>query len=205
MKKPSNRYLVMFLSILLLLVTACGGSAPATEVPAATSQPAENLPPAPTQVPATEQAPANEPLGSSPQNPVPFAETLLTPDWEVQVLDVQRSDTAHEDADMEYVFVHLRVKYVGAQASAYVYGKMFRSTDSANEIYKATSFIDVTAPDPELEADLPSGGETEGWVAIQVRKDESDILLVLWPYLSYENNTAMFSEATPKWFLSLEP
>jgi hypothetical protein len=200
-----NKPFVMFLGIFLLLIIACGGSAPETAMPAATSEPAENMPPAPTQAPATEEAPADEPLGSSPQNPVPFAETLLTPDWEVQVLDVQRSDTAHEDADMEYMFVHLRVKYVGTQASAYVYGKMFRSMDSANEIYKATSFIDVTAPDPELEADLPSGGETEGWVAIQVRKDEAGILLVLWHYVSYENNTAMFSEATPKWFLSLEP
>jgi hypothetical protein len=200
-----NKPFVMFLGIFLLLITACGGSAPETAMPAAASEPAENMPPAPTQASATEEAPADEPLGSSPQNPVPFGETLLTSDWEVQVLDVQRSDTTHEDADMEYVFVHLHVKYVGTQASAYVYGKMFRSMDSTNEIYKATSFIDVTAPDPELEADLPSGGETEGWVAIQVRKEEADILLVLWPYVSYENNTAMFSEATPKWFLSPEP
>jgi hypothetical protein len=195
----------MFLGILLLLITACGGSVPATETPEATSESVENLPPAPTQAPATEEAPADEPLGNSLENPVPFVKTLLTPDWEVQVLEVQRSDKAHEDADMEYVFVNLRVKYVGAEASAYVYGKMFRSTGSANEIYKATSFIDVKVPDPELEAELPSGGETEGWVAIQVRKDEAGIMLVLWPYVSYENNTAMFSEATPKWFISLEP
>jgi hypothetical protein len=201
MTKP----LVMFLGILLLLTVACGGSVPETAMPEATSEPAENLPPAPTEVPATEEAPADGPLGSSPENPVPFAETLLTPDWEVQVLEVQRSDKAHEDADMEYVFVNLRVKYVGTEASAHVYGKMFRGTGSANEIYKATSFIDVKAPDPELEADLPSGDETEGWVAIQVGKDEAGIMLVLWPYVTYENNTALFSEATPKWFLSLEP
>lgn len=198
-----NKPLVMFLGILLLLAAACGGSAPETAMPEATTESDENPTAAPTAVPPTEEA-SVEPPGSSPANPVPFAETLVTSDWEVQVLEVQRSDKAHEDADMEYVFVKLRVKYVGTEASAYVYGKMFRSIGSANEIYKATSFIDVKVPDPELEADLPSGGETEGWVAVQVPKDETDIMLVLWPYVSYENNTAMFSEATPKWFLSLD-
>jgi hypothetical protein len=199
-----NKPLVMFLGILLLLAAACGGSAPETAMPEATTESDENLPPTPTAVPPTEEASADEPPGSSPANPVPFAETLVTSDWEVQVLEVQRSDKAHKDADMEYVFVNLRVKYVGTEASAYVYGKMFRSIGSANEIYKAASFIDVNAPDPELEADLPSGGETEGWVAIQAGKDETDIRLVLWPYVTYENNTAMFSDATPKWFLSLD-
>jgi hypothetical protein len=199
-----NKPLVMFLGILLLLAAACGGSTPDAAAPEATTESDENPTAAPTAVPPTEEA-SVEPPGSSPANPVPFAETLVTSDWEVQVLEVQRSDKAHEDADMEYVFVNLRVKYVGAEASAYVYGKMFRSIGSANEIYKAASFIDVKVPDPELEADLPSGGETEGWVAIQAGKDETDIILVLWPYVTYENNTAMFSEATPKWFLSLEP
>ncbi|WKZ34908.1 MAG: hypothetical protein QY332_14920 [Anaerolineales bacterium] len=197
-----NKTVVFLLGILFLLTAACGGSAPESAPPEVISEPAGDQPAA-TEVPPTQAAPVDEPLGGSPDNPIPFAETLLTPDWEVQVLEVQRSDKAHEDADMEYVFVHLRVKYVGTEASAYVYGKMFRGTGSANEIYKATSFIDVTAPDPELEADLASGGEAEGWVAIQARKDEAGLMLVLWPYVSYENNTAMFSEATPKWFLSL--
>lgn len=202
------------LIILLTLMLACGGSAPETQAPAveSTQSPVEEA----TEIPATEESPA-EPSGSSPQNPLSLTETLVTPEWEIQVLEVLRGDEAavklqevsafnqpHEDANMEYMLVNLRVKYIGTNDSAYVYSKMFRSVGSAGEIYDAVSFIDVEVPDPELEADLSSGTETEGWVALQIAKDESDVMLVFWTYVSYENNTAVFSETTPKWYVLLE-
>lgn len=221
MKQLSNRA-VMFL-IVLLLAAACGlpaqqppASEPTTAEP--TTIPTANSPTATaTEVPPTPAAPA-EPLGGNPQNPLPLAETLVTSDWEIQVLEVVRGDEAmamlkqvsafnkaHEDSAMEYVLVKIRVKYVGTADTVYVYEKIFRGTDSTNEIYKIVSFIDVKVPDPALKADLPPGGETEGWVAIQVGKDDAGVMLVVWPYISYENNTAVFSEATTKWYISLAP
>ncbi|MCG2783636.1 MAG: DUF4352 domain-containing protein [Anaerolineae bacterium] len=228
MKPLTNRAVVFLLGLVLLLVMAC--RLPAPQPPAPKPTISEPLPSEPTSVPAsdsptaaateispTQTAPAQEP-GSNPNNPISRAETLVTIDWEIRVLEVLRGDEAmamlkqvsafngqHEDSDMEYMLVNLGVKYVGAAETAYVYGKIFRSVGSANEIYKSVSFIDVEVPDPELEANLSPGGETEGWVAIQVGKNESGIMLVVWPYVSYENNTTIFSEATPKWYISLEP
>jgi len=212
----------MFL-IVLLLAAACGLPAqqpPASEPPTSepTAIPTADLPTATaTEVPPTQTAPA-ELLGNNPQNPLPLAETLVIPDLEIQVLEVLRGDEAmamlkqvsafnkaHEDSAMEYVLVKILVKYVGTADTVYVYEKIFRGTDSTNEIYKSVSFIDVKVPDPPLKADLPSGGETEGWVAIQAGKDDDGVMLVVWPYVSYENNTAVFSEATPKWYISLAP
>lgn len=214
MNRPSTKPVLLSLIVLLTLMLACGSSAPETQAPAveSTESPVEEA----TEIPVTEEVP-NEPLGSSPENPVPFDGILITPDWEVQVLEFLRGDAAiakldeassfnapHEDPNMEYALVNLRVKYIGTNASAYVYGKIFRSTDSTAEIYDEVSFIDVEAPTPELEADLAPSEETQGWVAIQIPKDATGILLVLWPYVSYENNTAIFSETTQKWYISLD-
>lgn len=223
MNQLSNRAVMLLIAIVLLLATACGLPAqqpPATEPPAsepATIPTADSPTATATEVPPTQEAPA-EPLGSNPQNPLPLAETLVTADLEIQVLEVVRGDEAmamlkqvsafnkaHEDSAMEYVLVKIRVKYIGTADTLYVYEKMFRGTDSTNEIYKSVSFIDVEVPEPALEADLPPGGETEGWVAIQAGKDDAGVMLVVWPYVSYENNTALFSEATPRWYISLAP
>ncbi len=228
MKPLTNRAVVFLLGLVVLLVMACGLPAPQPPAPEATiSEPIPSEPAtiptldsptaAATEISPTQTAPAEEP-GSSPNNPISRAETLVTTDWEIKVLEVLRGEEAmamlkqvsafngqHEDPNMEYMLVNLGVKYIGAAETAYIYDKVFRSMGSANEIYKSVSFIDVEVPDPKLEADLPRGGETEGWVAIQVGKDETGIMLVVWPYTSYENNTAMFSDTTPKGYISLEP
>lgn len=221
MKRLKNKSVVVSLVLLMAVTMACGSSTPdatpseptqeTVEQPAG-DQPAE----AATQVPATEEAPS-APAGSSSENPLSSTEKLVTPDWEVQVLDVLRGDEAltmlesvsssngpHEDPGMEYVLLRVYVKYIGGEESAYVYGKMFRSLDSAGEVYDAVSFIDVEVPAPELDADLPSGGETEGWVAVQASEDETGLMLVFWPYDSYDNGTAIFSDAAEKWYIALE-
>lgn len=205
------------LLVLMGMAMACGGPAPEktpTEIPilAPTEEPTVPA----TEAPIATEAPAQ--AGSSPDAPLPRAETLVTPDWEIQVLEVLRGDEAmalleqaspfnkpHKDPNMEYTLVRLRVKYIGADAAKHIYGKVFRSLGSAGEIYDAVSFIDIETPAPELEADLPPGGETEGWVAIQIGKEETGMILVVWPYDSYENNTAIFSDSAEKWYISLEP
>ena len=214
----------VFLPILVIftmLLASCGSSTPAPVVSEPTSEavsePTLNPPTAaPTETPSLTEAPV-EPAGTSPENPLPLTEKVITPDWEIQVIEVVRGDDAtamleqvstfnkpHEDAGMEYVLVNLHAKYVGTEATGHVYGKIFRSMGSANEIYESVSFIDVEVPEPALEADLAPGEETEGWVAIQAGKDETGMMLVVWPYVSYENNTAVFNDSSDKWYIALE-
>ncbi|MBN2115296.1 MAG: hypothetical protein JW730_01910 [Anaerolineales bacterium] len=213
-------FLLIFASLTMLLA-ACGSSTPAPVVSEPTSEPVSeptSNPPtaAPTEIPPATEAPA-ESQGMSPENPLPLTGKVVTPEWEIEVLEVIRgeeamsmlkqvsgSNKAHEEAGMEYALVRLRVKYVGTQDTGHVYGPIFRSLDSANEIYRSVSFIDVKVPEPELEADLAFGEETEGWVAIQAGKEATGLMLVVWPYISYENYTAVFSDATDKWYISLE-
>lgn len=221
MKRLENKSVVVSLVLFLAVTMACGSSGPeatpSEPTQASIEQPSENQPTeAATQVPATEEV-QNAPAGSSPENPLSSAEKLVTQDWEIQVLEDLRGDEAltmlesvssfngpHEDPGMEHVLLKVYVKYIGSAESAYVYGKMFRSLDSAGEIYDAVSFIDVEVPAPELDADLPSGGETEGWVAVQAGVDETGLMLVFWPYDSYDNGTAMFSDSAEKWYIALE-
>lgn len=221
---------IISLIVLLAVTVACGGaSAPQTSPPAPTEESVteesidsltkEAVESAATESPSPEPA---EPLGSSPQSPVPLDGILVTPEWEVQALEMLSGDEAltkleevsssngppeeadSEYADLEYVLLRLRVKYLGANESIYVYDRIFRTTIGDGEFYDWVSFLDVEAPAPELEADLTPGAETEGWIVVHAPKDGTAVLLVLWPYISYENNSAVYSEATTKWYISLE-
>jgi len=223
MRQYSNHTGIALFSILILvlLVSSCGGSANAPSAfeatPETVSEPASSNPtePVATEVPPTETMPA-EPSGMSPGNPLSITEPAITPDWEITVVEVLRGDEALEmlkqasasndapDDGMEYLLINVRVKYVGTNPSAYVYEKIFRSLGSANEMYKSLSFIKIEVPEPALEADLAAGEETEGWVAFQVGAGESGLMLVVWPYVSYENNTGVFSDSSDKWYIALE-
>lgn len=223
MNRVSNRMGRFFLvfALFAFLLASCANPTPAPVASEPTTVPTSNLPAtAPTEAP-TEFAPAteapSESAGMSPELPLARSETVITPDWEIQVLEVLRGEEAmtmleqassfnqpHEEEGMEYALVKLRVKNVAAEETRHVYGKIFRSLDSAAEIYDSVSFIDVEVPEPALEADLAPGEETEGWVAVQAQKDAAGLTLVVWPYDSYENNTALFSESADKWYVSLE-
>ena len=70
----------------------------------------------------------------------------------------------------------------------------FSTTGSANAIYDNPF---VVAPEPALDAYLYPGGETEGWVVLQVAKGETNIMAIFEPIFSFSN--------ADKRFMSLEP
>jgi hypothetical protein len=209
----STGRIVLSLFLLLMLTMACGGTVPEAVKVEPTSEPAPTVTELP---PAEELTPESEPVGSSPNNPLPSFEKLTTSDWEIQVLEVLRGEDAltalkqvsasndAPEAGTEYLLVKVHVRYIGVNTSAFVYSKVFRSLGSAGEMYKTLSFTKVNVPEPELEADLAPGEETEGWIAFAVTEGETELVLVLWPYESYENNTAVFIDSAEKWYIALE-
>jgi hypothetical protein len=218
----SRTSIFLFLTLLLvLLISSCGGSANTPSIsdttPETASEPAVSNPtePVATEVPPTETMPA-EPSGMSPGSPLSITKPAITPDWEITVVEVLRGDEAlamlkqvsasndAPDDGMEYLLANVHVKYVGTNPSAYVYEKIFRGLGSANEMYKSLSFVKIEVPEPALDADLAPGEETEGWVAFQVGTGETGLMLVVWPYVSYENNTGVFSDSSDKWYIALE-
>jgi hypothetical protein len=203
--------LMLALSLFTLLFTSCTFLIPLPDesqpISESASEPASN-PPAEAQ---TDSA------GRSPQHPLPRTATVVTPDWQIQVLEVIRGEAAMQmlaqasvlnrapDAvGMEYVLVKLHVKYVGTKATRHIYGRIFHSQDTANALYDRLSFRDVLVPEPKLEADLAPGQETEGWVALLAGKNATGLTLIIWPYASYENDVATFTVSTGQWYVSLE-
>lgn len=199
------------LALLVLWLAGCAAQDPAGEAPPAAVEP----PPLSQGTPA--EARPEGAAGASPDNPVAYMETLRAPDWEVRLLEVARGEQAAEllagassfndppQPGFEYLLARVAVSYVGAADTAHAYARLFRVLDGGGELVPSLSFVDVEVPEPALEADLRPGEAAEGWIAFEVSAGQTGLLLVLWPYQSYENGTALFVESTPKWYLSLAP
>jgi hypothetical protein len=189
----NNKFLFQSLVLLSLILAslACGSTA-TTPVPAASVEDT----PVEAEPTATEAA-ASGPAGTSPENPAARTETVSTADWEISVVEVHRGKQAaatldeasafndpHPDPAMEYVVVKVHAKYAGTDSGTHrIDGTFFQSMDSAGVLYDRVKITDVDAPNPSISSfdDLTAGGEVEGWVVIQVRKDDPDILLVIQP------------------------
>jgi len=209
MLKFTSKTLYQYLAFatLILSVLACGGASTASPVAPveSTSVPAET---------ATQET-SSEPFGSSPQNPVPRGETIVSADWEFRVVEVVRGEDVmvklqegspfnkeHSNPAMEYVLILVHAKYIGPDTSAthridrtFISG----SIGSANVMYDAVSMHDVTSLSPFLQGELLPGQEVEGWAVIQVAKGETGIMLVIWP----RDNGFATGEETMRYF-SLE-
>jgi hypothetical protein len=192
-----TRTLTQYLVIALLIIPmlACGGTstpaAPAVIVEA--SETSQDVTPTETPIPDS----AALPVGSSPENPAPSTDTISTAGWEFKVLEVHRGAEAvdmlkeaspfneeHPDPTMEYVIVKINSKYAGTDTDAHqVDSAFFVGMDSANIPYDRVKITDVKAPDPSMSSfdDLFAGDEVEGWLVIQVKKDDPAILLVIRP------------------------
>jgi hypothetical protein len=193
MRTFKTRLLFQFLVTfsLLLATLACGSTAstpvedPAVE---ATAAPAE---------PTVTEAAVSAPSGTSPENPAPRTETVSTADWEFSIVEVHRGPEAeamlneasafndpHPDPAMEYVVVRIHAKYAGTDSDTHrIDGTFFQSMDSTGVLYDRVKITDVDAPNPSMSSfdDLTAGGEVEGWVVIQIKKDDPAILLVILP------------------------
>lgn len=125
--------------------------------------------------------------GLSRSNPFDVMEKISVPDWDIEVLDFLRGDDAWRMIEatnmfndpapeyMEYVLVNLRVINTTPDDEEHTIASWdFSLTGSHLIKYDSAS---VLAPEPELYADLFSGGETVGWIPFAIGGDENNLIL----------------------------
>jgi hypothetical protein len=166
-------------------------AAPAAQQPASPTEavPAQSEQPAATSEPAAPPVVASGDVGLSRSNPAPRSQIVPAPNWDVQVVDVVRGDPAWQalaatnqfndpaPEGMEYLLVRLRVKSTYADNEEHNIGSGdFDVTGDRLALYSSALAV---APDPELNADLRTGGETEGWVPYLVGQGEGNLMLVV--------------------------
>lgn len=135
-------------------------------------------------------------LGRTRDEPAPVGAAAITEDWIITVLDAVRGDEAWKQIlaanryndlpapGMEYVLVRVRARYIRSDETlARIDSSWFKIIGAANVLHDAPAIVE---PTPALEARLFSGGEAEGWIVMQARRDEADLLLVFDPPFDHD-------------------
>jgi hypothetical protein len=138
----------------------------------------------------------------SRSNPYPHSELVSAPNWDVQVLEVVRSDEAwqliqganqfNEPAPegMEYLLVKLHVKCMYEDDEEHSISEADFEVTGDRLIRYWTAM--VVAPDPQLDARLFQGGETEGWAVYLVGQGEDNLILIVDELMSFDENRFRF-------------
>ena len=132
--------------------------------------------------------------GRSREEPAALGETAITEDWEFAILEVIRGEQAWErvqianryndppDEGMEYVLVKMRARYIGTEdAYKSIREGHCKLTGAENELYEVPSVVD---PEPAFGLDLYPGGESTGWMTLEAKEGEADLVLVVTPSYS---------------------
>ena len=140
--------------------------------------------------------------GRTREQPVSVGEAATTDDWIVSVLDSVRGDAAWSmvksvnqfndlpEAGMEYVAIRVRVRYIKSEdETSRIDSGWFKLIGDSNVMHASPSVVD---PEPALDATLFPGGEIEGWIVMQAKVDESDLLLVFDPLFDTDHNNRRF-------------
>jgi hypothetical protein len=146
--------------------------------------------------------------GLTRSEPAAYGTAVRSGDYEVSIIsvDLDAGDTLRRAAATESVFratpvpgrrpvlVRVSVRNVGAgDATIHVSPNDFGLTGSNNQLYEPYS--DETScnftPD-EIDAKLFPGGSAEGNVCFQVPEDESSLLLVLTPLLTFDRQARRY-------------
>lgn len=176
-----------------------------TSVPTDTPVPSDTPTPEPTDTPTPTPVPPTatpEPVGMNRSNPYPRSQLVSAPNWDVQVQEVIRGDEAwqlvqganpyNEPApeEMEYLLVRLHVKCTYDDDEEHsISGSDFKVTGDRLVKYRTAS---VVKPEPPLEAQLFSGGETEGWSAYLVGEGEGNLILVVDELMNWDEDRFRF-------------
>ena len=136
-------------------------------------------------------------LGITRETTAPKGEMVITPDWEVTVLELKRGDEAWQmiqennqyaevaPEGMEYALAMVKVHYIGSSATAdYIGSGAFKTTGSSNNLH---DFPWIPVPNPALETFLFPGGQMQGWVPLQVEKGETGLILVFDPNMGFDD------------------
>jgi len=154
-------------------------------------------------------APTIAPMGFSRSNPFPGTELVSVPNWDVQVLetkrgadawtDIQAANSYNEPAPegMEYLMVKIHVKCTYNDSDEHsISGYDFYITGDKAILY-TTGMASVVKPEPELDATLFSGGETEGWSVYLVSQGEGNLILVFDESWSFDEDSKRYIALDP--------
>jgi hypothetical protein len=160
---------------------------------------ATSVPPTETPIPPT---PTPAPLGMSRANPFPMTELVNAQNWDIQVLEAIRGDEAWQLIKaanqfnepplegMEYLLVRISAKCTYADSDSHSIGEYdFDVTGDKLIKYSPAS---VVVPEPSLDAELFSGGETEGWVAFSVGIGEGNLIIIFDEMMSFDDDRFRF-------------
>lgn len=141
-------------------------------------------------------------VGASRTNPFPAGELVSAPDWDIQVREIVRGDEAWNSLKeanqfndppgegMEYILIKLYVKSTKTdEETQSIAGSDFKLTGDHLVQYSSAS---VVKPNPALDADLYTGGETEGWIAFEVSVNEGNLILVIDKLFSFDDDLTRF-------------
>lgn len=233
---------IVALVLMVILFAGCGKSSSSTPsaaieptiahiVPSATlSAPTSTQAPLPTPTftstptATTTPTPTPPPVGETRSNPYPKDAVAHVPGWDVQVVEVKRGEEAWSaihaanmfneppPEGMEYLLVKIHVVSTATDDETHsISGCDFKITGERNILYSCDA-ASVVEPDPQLDAELYAGGESEGWAAYAIGKDEHNLLLVVDPLFNFDEEAIRYialedgaSVSMPADVLSIEP
>ena len=136
--------------------------------------------------------------GTSRAEAVPLGESVSAGDLEVTVVSFNPNAEATDlgpgvseppAAGRKYVLVTVRVRHAGeGEETVDVSSSDYKLTGSNNVVYDG--FDDLTScgfVESELRAELFPGGEAEGQICFEVPEDETDLILIVQPFFSFED------------------
>lgn len=157
-----------------------------------------------TSTPSTTTTPAN-PAGSTKDNPLPFGQSLVTPDGiEISMTGLVEGESAWkivEEANMfndepeagsKYVLINLTVKNISSAKEPRNIGSGdFALVGSSNKIFNTFDKVitlNSSGTYSKLDASLYHGGSDSGCLAFYVPSGESDYTLIWKPMFSFNES-----------------
>lgn len=226
-------HIIALTLVFALALVACGASsqkegavtfediAPnATQVintPGPTNTPIPTNTPAPTDTPEPTATSTPAPIGLSRNNPYPRSEVVSAPNWDVQVLEVKRGEEAWKDIQaanmfneaapkgMEYLLVKIHVKSTYSDSDEHGISGCDFDVTGDRLIRYTCSMAMVVEPDPQLDARLFTGGESEGWSAYLVAQGEGNLILVANETFNFDDDAIRYVALDEGASISISP
>jgi hypothetical protein len=210
------KLLVLFVGFILIVSLACSSSTSTTsstqpplsegqtQVGGLTSTPKSTNPPEATKTSEPTVTPTPLPIGMSRDNPYPSSSVVSAPNWEIKVIESKRGDEAWKEIQaansfneaapdgMEYFLVKLHVKSTYSDSDEHSIGGCDFDVTGDRLTKYTCSMASVVPPDPQLDARLFTGGETEGWAGFLVGKGEGDLLLIFDESMNFDNDAIRY-------------
>jgi len=170
-----------------------------TNTPAPTSTPKPTNTPEPTAVPPT---PTPEPVGMSRSNPFPPSAVVSAPNWDVKILETVRGEEAWQilaaanpyndpaPEGIEYLLVKIHAKCTYDDTEQHSMSESDFKLTGDRLVRYSSGF--AAGLEPDLSAQLLSGGETEGWVAFLVEQGEGSLILIVDELANWDDDRFRF-------------